>query len=87
MTLCFLAIAFLMRKSFCSWLCPVGTISEGLALLGKKIFGRTFCCEVVGLLSDESQVYFAGTVCVGIFLMGSSELRGLWGVLTISWLM
>ncbi|MCL4305056.1 4Fe-4S binding protein [bacterium] len=42
LTLCFLAIAFLARKSFCSWLCPVGTISEGLAMLGRKLFGRTF---------------------------------------------
>ncbi len=36
----FLAIAFLLRKAFCSWLCPVGTLSEGLWRLGKKIFGR-----------------------------------------------
>jgi len=42
LTLCFIAIAFLMRKSFCSWLCPVGTISEGLAMLGRKMFGKTF---------------------------------------------
>ena len=26
----FLAISFLFRKSFCSWLCPIGTISEML---------------------------------------------------------
>lgn len=38
----FLAISFLFRKAFCSWLCPVGTISEYLGLLGKKIFGRNF---------------------------------------------
>ena len=38
----FLVISFLFRKSFCSWLCPVGTISEYLGLLGKKIFGRNF---------------------------------------------
>jgi polyferredoxin len=38
----FLAISFLFRKAFCSWLCPVGTISEYFALLGKKIFGRNF---------------------------------------------
>jgi len=38
----FLAISFLFRKAFCSWLCPVGTISEYLALLGQKIFGRNF---------------------------------------------
>ncbi|MBK6766468.1 MAG: 4Fe-4S binding protein [bacterium] len=42
LTLCFIAVAFLMRKSFCSWLCPVGTISEGLALLGRKLFGKTW---------------------------------------------
>ncbi len=36
----FLAIAFLFRKAFCSWLCPVGTISEYLWRLGRKIFGR-----------------------------------------------
>lgn len=38
----FLAISFLLRKAFCSWLCPVGTISEYLGLLGQKIFGRNF---------------------------------------------
>jgi polyferredoxin len=37
-----LAISFLFRKAFCSWLCPVGTISEYLGLLGQKIFGRNF---------------------------------------------
>ena len=38
----FLAISFLFHKAFCSWLCPVGTVSEYLGLLGKKIFGRNF---------------------------------------------
>ena len=36
----FLAIAFLFRKSFCSWLCPVGTLSEYLWRAGRKLFGR-----------------------------------------------
>ncbi|HLK31972.1 MAG TPA: 4Fe-4S binding protein, partial [Terriglobales bacterium] len=36
----FVATAFLFRKAFCSWLCPVGTISEYLWRLGCKIFGR-----------------------------------------------
>jgi len=40
--LTFLAMAFLFRKAFCSWLCPVGTISEYLWLAGKKVFGRNF---------------------------------------------
>ena len=34
--------ALLLRKSFCSWVCPVGLISETLARLGRKIFGRNF---------------------------------------------
>ncbi len=38
----FLAIAFLFRKSFCSWLCPVGTISELLWRAGRNIFKRNF---------------------------------------------
>ncbi len=29
-----------LKKSFCSWLCPVGTLSESLWLLGKRIFKR-----------------------------------------------
>ncbi len=38
----FLAMAFLFRKAFCSWLCPIGTISEYLWRAGKKIFKRNF---------------------------------------------
>jgi polyferredoxin len=38
----FLAMSFLFRKAFCSWLCPVGTISEYLWRAGQKLFRRTF---------------------------------------------
>jgi polyferredoxin len=38
----FLAISWLLRKSFCSWLCPVGTLSEWLWSLGRQTFGRNF---------------------------------------------
>jgi polyferredoxin len=38
----FLAASWLFRKSFCGWLCPVGTISEYLWRLGRETFGRTF---------------------------------------------
>jgi polyferredoxin len=38
----FLAIAFLLRKAFCSWLCPVGTLSEYLWRAGRQILGRNF---------------------------------------------
>ena len=38
----FLAMSFLFRKAFCSWLCPVGTVSEYLWRLGHKLFRRNF---------------------------------------------
>jgi polyferredoxin len=36
----FLTISLIFRKTFCSWLCPVGTISEFLWKLGRKTFKR-----------------------------------------------
>jgi len=36
----FLLMSMLLKKAFCSWLCPVGTLSEYLHRIGKKIFGR-----------------------------------------------
>ena len=38
----FLAMSWLFRKSFCGWLCPVGTVSEYLWRLGRQTFGRNF---------------------------------------------
>lgn len=40
--LAFLSMAFLLRKAFCSWLCPIGTISEWLWRAGIRIFRRSF---------------------------------------------
>jgi polyferredoxin len=38
----FLLMSFLLRKAFCSWLCPVGTLSEYLWKLGRYTFRRNF---------------------------------------------
>jgi polyferredoxin len=35
---CFLTMSWLFRKAFCSWLCPVGTLSEALWKLGRWAF-------------------------------------------------
>lgn len=40
--LAFLGMSLALRKSFCSWLCPIGTISEWLWQGGQEIFGRTW---------------------------------------------
>jgi polyferredoxin len=36
----FLASSWIFRKSFCGWLCPVGTICEYLWRFGRKLFRR-----------------------------------------------
>jgi polyferredoxin len=38
--LAIVSVSIVMKKSFCSWLCPVGTLSESLWLLGEKLFGK-----------------------------------------------
>jgi len=36
----FLLMSLLLKKAFCAWLCPVGTFSELLWKLGRRILGR-----------------------------------------------
>jgi polyferredoxin len=36
----FLGMSFVFRKAFCSWLCPIGTISEWLWQGGQELFRR-----------------------------------------------
>ena len=40
--LVFVALALVARKSFCSWVCPVGFLSDLAARIGRFFFGRTF---------------------------------------------
>lgn len=38
--LAILGVSWVARKGFCSWLCPIGTLSESLWAFGQKMFGR-----------------------------------------------
>ncbi len=38
----FLVISLVFRKTFCSWLCPIGTLSESLWKLGRRLLGWNF---------------------------------------------
>jgi len=37
----FMLMSLLLKKAFCSWLCPVGTFSEFLWKLGRRVYGRS----------------------------------------------
>ncbi|HEU5458082.1 MAG TPA: 4Fe-4S binding protein [Terracidiphilus sp.] len=39
--LAFVIISLFLKKAFCSWLCPIGTLSEQLWKVGRRFFGRT----------------------------------------------
>lgn len=38
-----LTLSLLFKRGFCGWVCPLGTVWEGAALIGRKILGRTLC--------------------------------------------
>ncbi|MCL2297459.1 MAG: 4Fe-4S binding protein [Proteobacteria bacterium] len=38
----FFLVSLLLKKTFCSWLCPIGTLSEALWRFGQRVFGRAF---------------------------------------------
>ncbi len=40
--LAIIGVSVALKKAFCSWLCPVGTLSESLWMLGRKLFKRDF---------------------------------------------
>ena len=68
--LTFLSMAFLFRKAFCSWLCPIGTISEYLWRAGRKLFRRDFYLPRWLDLSLRGLKYFL----LGFFVWAISAL-------------
>ncbi len=37
-----LLVSLLLKKSFCGWICPVGTVSDAVWKGGRKVFGKNF---------------------------------------------
>lgn len=73
--LAFLAISFAFRKAFCSWLCPVGTLSEWLWKFGRSTFGRNFFLPRWADIGVRSLKY----ILLGLFLyaIGSMPVDGI----------
>ena len=73
----FLTISFLLRKAFCSWLCPVGTVSEYLGLLGKRIFGRNFrICRRIDIPLRGLKYFLLGFFIWAISTMSAAAIAG-----------
>ena len=67
-----LLMSLLAKKSFCSWLCPVGTLSEVSHRLGRKVFGRNFRVWLWLDLLLRSIKYLLLLLFVVFILMGMS---------------
>ena len=37
-----LGVSLVMKKGFCGWICPIGTVSQYTWMAGEKLFGRNF---------------------------------------------
>jgi len=37
-----MGLSLVFKRSFCSWICPIGTLSEGLAIVGRRLLGKNF---------------------------------------------
>jgi len=37
-----IAVSLFFRRGFCGWICPVGTVWEGFAAIGRRVLGRNY---------------------------------------------
>ncbi len=40
-----IAVSFFIKKGFCGWICPIGTLSQLFWMAGEKLFGKNFRME------------------------------------------
>lgn len=59
-----LGVSLVVKKGFCGWICPVGTVSQYAWMAGEKIFGKNFRIGPVTDIALRSIKY----VLLGIFL-------------------
>ena len=72
----FLLISLVFRKAFCSWLCPIGTLSEWLWRGGQQIFGGTLRLPRWADIPLRSLKYLLmGFFLVAVLGMSTSDIR------------
>ncbi len=59
-----LGVSLVVKKGFCGWICPIGTLSQYVWMAGEKIFGRNFRVGPFTDISLRSLKY----VLLGLFL-------------------
>ncbi len=60
-----LGVSLVLKKGFCGWICPIGTLSQYLWMAGEKIFGRNFRPGKFADISLRSVKY----ILLGFFML------------------
>ena len=60
-----LGVSLVMKKGFCGWICPIGTVSQYIWMAGEKVFGRNFRISGFPDISLRSLKY----VLMGLFVV------------------
>lgn len=58
-------VSLLLKKGFCGWICPIGTLSQYLWMIGKKVSGKNFRMEKYTDISIRSVKY----ILMALFLL------------------
>ncbi len=68
-------MSFIVKKGFCSWLCPIGTLSESLWMLGQRLFKRNLTVpRWLDYPLRSIKYLLLGFFAYSIFRMSSDEL-------------
>jgi polyferredoxin len=72
-----LAVSFLLRRSFCSWICPVATVSEASWKAGFSLFRRNlrFLPWLDGVLRGLKYLLLAFFIYSVVFAMSADSLQ------------
>ena len=60
-----LGVSLAVKKGFCGWICPIGTVSQYTWMAGEKVFGRNFRINRFADIALRSLKY----VLMGLFLI------------------
>lgn len=70
-------VSLALKKGFCGWICPVGTVSQYLWMAGGKVFGRNFRAGThtdIGLRSLKYLLMSLFVVMIGVMPIWSMVL-------------
>jgi polyferredoxin len=72
-----LGVSLVLKKGFCGWICPVGTVSQYIWMAGEKLFGKNFRIGPFTDLSLRSLKYVLLSlfvVAIGVMPMWSMAM-------------